>query len=112
MKTPIDFGKDFLYKLYDQRDADACQKMLAGDLVWITPENMHHFLSEGAVLKYLRKQDVDGEWGINSDNALRHVYNVRRYTKSDNFSPEEFKCECGGKYCTGYPSYMKKVEQF
>lgn len=60
--------------------------------------------------KYLRKQDVDGEWGINSDNALRHVYNVRRYTKSDNFSPEEFKCECGGKYCTGYPSYMKKVE--
>ena len=56
MKTPIDFGKDFLYKLYDERDADACQKMLAGDLVWITPENMHHFLSEGAVLKYLRKQ--------------------------------------------------------
>ena len=30
--------------------------MLAGDLVWITPENMHHFLSEGAVLKYLRRQ--------------------------------------------------------
>ena len=56
MKTPIDFGKDFLYKLYDQRDADACQKMLAGDLVWITPESMHHFLSEGAVLKFVRKQ--------------------------------------------------------
>ena len=56
MKTPIDFGKDFLYKFFDQRDADACQKMLAGDLVWITPENMHHFLSEGAVLKYLRKK--------------------------------------------------------
>lgn len=58
--------------------------------------------------KYLRKQDVDGKWGINSDNALRHVYNVKRYTKS--FSPEEFKCECGGKYCCGYPSYMKKAE--
>ena len=56
MQTPIDFGKDFLYRLYDQRDADACQKMLAGDLVWITPEDMHHFLSEGAVLKFLRKQ--------------------------------------------------------
>ena len=56
MKTPIDFGKEFLYRLFDQRDADACQKMLAGDLVWITPENMHHFLSEGAVLKFLRKQ--------------------------------------------------------
>ena len=56
MKTPIDFGKDFLNTFFDQRDADACQKMLAGDLVWITPENMHHFLSEGAVLKYLRRQ--------------------------------------------------------
>lgn len=30
--------------------------MLAGDLVWITPESMHHFLSEGAVLKFVRKQ--------------------------------------------------------
>ena len=61
MKTPIDFGKDFLYKFFDQRDADACQKMLAGDLVWITPENMHHFLSEGAVLKYLRKKVKEEE---------------------------------------------------
>lgn len=58
--------------------------------------------------KYLRKQDVDGEWGIDSDNALRHVYNVKRYTKS--FAPEEFKCDCGGRYCTGYPTYMKKAE--
>lgn len=59
--------------------------------------------------KYLRKQDVDGKWGIDSDNALRHVYNVKRYTKS--FTPEEFKCDCGGRYCTGYPTYMKKAEQ-
>ena len=58
--------------------------------------------------KYLRSKDVDGIYGTNTDNALRHVYNVKKYTK--NFSPEEFKCECGGKYCTGYPSYMKKVE--
>lgn len=58
--------------------------------------------------KYLRRQDVDGEWGIDSDNALRCVYNVKRHTKD--FEPEEFKCECGGRYCTGYPSYMKKVE--
>ena len=58
--------------------------------------------------KYLRKQDVDGEWGIDSDNALRHVYNVKRYTKS--FAPEEFKCDCGGRFCTGYPTYMKKAE--
>lgn len=58
--------------------------------------------------KYLRKQDVDGIYGKDTDNLLRHVYNVKRYTK--NFSPEEFKCECGGRYCTGYPAYMKPAQ--
>lgn len=58
--------------------------------------------------KYLRKQDVDGIYGTDTDRLLRHVYNVTTCTK--NFRPEEFKCECGGRYCTGYPSYMKKVE--
>lgn len=58
--------------------------------------------------KYLRKKDVDGVYGIDTDRALRHVYNVKKYTR--NFSPEEFKCECGGRWCTGYPSYMKRVE--
>lgn len=58
--------------------------------------------------KYLRKKDVDGIYGIDTDRLLRHVYNVKRVTK--NFEPEEFKCECGGRYCTGYPSYMKQVE--
>lgn len=58
--------------------------------------------------KYLRAKDADGIYGTNTDNLLRHVYNVKKYTK--NFSPEEFKCECGGRYCTGYPTYMKKVE--
>ena len=58
--------------------------------------------------KYLSAKEVDGVYGTHTDNLLRHVYNVKKYTK--NFSPEEFKCECGGRYCTGYPSYMKKVE--
>lgn len=58
--------------------------------------------------KYMRKKDVDGIYGTDTDRVLRHVHNVLTYTK--NFRPEEFKCECGGKYCTGYPSYMKKVE--
>lgn len=58
--------------------------------------------------KYLRPKDVDGVYGTDTDRLLRHVYNVKTYAK--NFSPEEFKCECGGKYCTGYPSYMKQVE--
>ena len=58
--------------------------------------------------KYLRKKDVDGIYGVDTDRLLRHVYNVKKVTK--NFEPEEFKCECGGRYCTGYPSYMKQVE--
>jgi hypothetical protein len=57
--------------------------------------------------KYLRAKDVDGIYGIDTDNLLRHVYNC---SLVKNFKPEEFKCECGGRYCTGYPSYMKKVE--
>lgn len=58
--------------------------------------------------KYLRKQDVDGIYGTDTDNLLRHIYNVKAY--APNFSPEEFKCECGGRYCTGYPTHMRKVE--
>lgn len=55
--------------------------------------------------KYLRPKDVDGKYGKNTDNLLRTLYNVKKYGK--NFSITEFKCHCGGKYCTGYPSYMK-----
>lgn len=59
--------------------------------------------------KYLlRKSDWDGIYGQNTDNALRTVYYTKRYCK--NFKPEEFRCECGGKYCCGYPSYMKPAE--
>ena len=49
--------------------------------------------------------EVDGIFGPKTDTALMHWYNVFKYTK--NFDPKEFKCECGGRYCTGYPDYMK-----
>ena len=53
-------------------------------------------------------KEQDGIYGTKTDYALRHWRNVYKFTK--NFKPEEFRCECGGKYCTGYPSWMKKVE--
>lgn len=56
----------------------------------------------------LRKEDWDGIYGVNTDNTLRTVYYTKKYTK--NFKPEEFRCECGGRYCCGYPSYMKPAE--
>lgn len=54
---------------------------------------------------FTRKQDCDGVYGDDTERLLKHVYNVTKHSK--NFKPEEFKCECGGKYCTGYPDYMK-----
>lgn len=59
--------------------------------------------------KYMaRKSDADGIYGQDTDNMLRTVRNTLKYTK--NFDPKEFRCECGGKYCCGFPSYMKKTE--
>lgn len=56
----------------------------------------------------LRKSDWDGIYGTNTDNTLRTVYYTKVYCK--NFKPSEFRCECGGKYCCGYPNYMKPAE--
>lgn len=55
---------------------------------------------------FSRSKDIDGKYGKNTDILLRHCYNVQMY--APHFKPEEFKCECGGRYCTGYPTYMKK----
>lgn len=59
--------------------------------------------------KYMtRKKDVDGIYGNNTDNLLRTLYNVKKYTK--NFDAKEFMCECNGRHCCGFPTYMKPVE--
>ena len=56
----------------------------------------------------LRPSDWDGIYGPNTDALLRHLRNVKVYCK--NFKPEEFRCGCKGKYCTGYPTRMKVKE--
>lgn len=48
---------------------------------------------------------VDGVYGQQTENALISAINVKRNTK--NFSVKEFRCECGGKYCCGYPATLK-----
>ena len=58
----------------------------------------------------LRKKDVDGKYGNDTDNLLRHLMNCHLYLKKENFKPEEFRCGCGGKHCCGYPTYMKPME--
>ena len=61
---------------------------------------------------FIRKKDQDGIYGSDTDKLLRHVWNVLVWLPKNsgrtNFEPEEFKCECGGKYCTGDPTYMKQ----
>ena len=54
---------------------------------------------------FTRAKDRDGLYGKNTDILLRNAYNVHLYCK--NFELDEFKCECGGKYCTSYPAVLK-----
>lgn len=54
--------------------------------------------------KYMRKKDCDGEYGKDTDKVL---LNLARVTKRcPDFSLKEFKCDCGGRFCTGYPTYL------
>lgn len=50
---------------------------------------------------FIRQKDRDGLYGPNTDTLLVNAYYVKNYTK--NFKMEEFRCNCKGKYCTGYP---------
>lgn len=56
----------------------------------------------------LRKKDSDGIWGRDTENTALTVYYVKKHTK--NFSAKEFRCDCGGRHCCGYPDYMKPEE--
>lgn len=53
---------------------------------------------------FTRKKDIDGIYGNDTEKLLISAYRVKKYTK--NFKLEEFKCHCGGKYCTGYPATL------
>ena len=53
------------------------------------------------------KDEWDGVYGSHTDNALRTIFNVKRYGGGF-FEPEEFVCKCG--HCCGYPTFMKKVQ--
>lgn len=76
------------------------------------------FLGLGAynkanILKFQKKAfpnsegEQDSKYGQKTDRALRTFYNVKKYG-GGYFQPQEFRCNCG--HCSGYPSYMKKVE--
>ena len=51
--------------------------------------------------KYFNRKHVDGIYGTQTDILLENAYIIWKNCK--NFKLEEFKCECNGKFCTGYP---------
>ena len=53
---------------------------------------------------FVRAVDKDGIYGNNTDKLLQSLYNVEMNSK--NFNLSEFRCECNGKYCTGYPAIV------
>lgn len=54
--------------------------------------------------KYFSEIEQDGIYGKKTELLLRNAERVRIYCK--HFVLEEFKCECNGKYCTGYPKLL------
>ena len=65
--------------------------------------------SEENILKvqkkyFVRKADKDGKYGPDTDKLVVNLYRVKKY--APHFSITEFRCHCGGKYCTGYPAYL------
>ena len=53
---------------------------------------------------FIRKVDKDGIYGKDTDILLQCAYNVWKNCK--NFQLGEFRCECNGRYCTGYPAVL------
>lgn len=54
---------------------------------------------------FLRAKDQDSVYGVDTDILLQSAYNCRGLKY---FKLEEFKCKCGGKYCTGYPAVVSR----
>lgn len=54
---------------------------------------------------FKRDKDIDGIYGENTNILLLNAIRVKNRAK--NFTLEEFKCECNGRFCTGYPTYLK-----
>lgn len=54
--------------------------------------------------KYFPEKYIDGIYGIQTEILLKNAERVKLYCK--HFVLEEFKCECEGKYCTGYPELI------
>lgn len=54
---------------------------------------------------FMPTREQDGKMGAKTRLV---VENVMAFKGIKHFKPHEFKCKCGGKYCTGYPAVVDK----
>lgn len=73
-------------------------------------DNLWGPVSEAATRKFQRDYglDADGIFGPMTEAKIKEVIASGELPKVDwdkvkNFGRAEFKCHCGGKYCTGFP---------
>ena len=58
---------------------------------------------------------IDGKAGIDTQRALRQAVASGMpsqdsfWDEIEFFTPEEFRCKCGGKYCNGYPHTIQPL---
>lgn len=69
MATPIDFGKEFLHTLYRERDLDRAITYLADDIVWVTPEEIHHLKNPSDIRGFVARLLSDNPQPYNVDIA-------------------------------------------
>ena len=55
---------------------------------------------------FTTEMDIDGIYGRDTDILLQNAYLVATYCR--NFDLTEFRCQCGGTHCTGYPVVLDK----
>ncbi len=67
--TAIDFGKEFLQALYYDRDVEKTASFLAGDLIWVTPEEVLHLKSNKAIRDYVAQSIASDQQPYNVDIA-------------------------------------------
>lgn len=55
---------------------------------------------------FTNMRDITGEYNRDTDILLVNARRVQFRAK--NFDLSEFECNCKGKYCTGYPTYLNR----
>ena len=56
---------------------------------------------------FFNAKDKTGVYNNNTEKLLYSAYNVKRYSKNFDIKKDKLYCGCKGKYCTGYPDFIR-----